>query len=48
MLINAGITEIIYIEEYNDPLAAQLLQEAGIGIRKIDIPRRYGRASRKE
>ncbi|MHA1654703.1 MAG: deoxycytidylate deaminase [Candidatus Thorarchaeota archaeon] len=43
MLINAGITEIIYIEEYHDPLAAQLAEEAGLTLRRIDIPRHYGR-----
>lgn len=30
MLINAGIKEIYYLEEYPDPLAIKMLDEAGI------------------
>ncbi len=43
MIINAGINEIIYIEEYDDELAAQLVREADLTVRKIDIVRKYGR-----
>jgi dCMP deaminase len=43
MLINAGIKEIVYIEEYQDELAAELLNESKMQIRKITIPRKYGR-----
>lgn len=43
MLINAGITEIIYIEEYEDALAAEIAEEAGLKFKRVDIPRRYGR-----
>ena len=32
MLINAGITEIFYEEGYDDPLAEEMLTEAGIKI----------------
>ncbi|MBW2501662.1 MAG: cytidine/deoxycytidylate deaminase family protein [Deltaproteobacteria bacterium] len=36
MLINAGIIEIFYKEGYTDPLAADMLAEAGI------TPKKYG------
>ncbi|NWF97065.1 MAG: cytidine deaminase [Candidatus Thorarchaeota archaeon] len=45
MLINAGIVEIVYIEEYEDPLASQLLIEAGVPIRKVEVARKHGRNS---
>jgi len=34
MLINAGIAEIVYREGYSDELAARLLEESGIQVRK--------------
>ena len=43
MLINAGIQEIIYVEEYEDELAAQLLKESNLVLRQVVIPRVYGR-----
>ncbi|TFG08055.1 cytidine deaminase [Candidatus Thorarchaeota archaeon] len=43
ILINAGIVEVIYIEPYEDNLAAQLIEEAGLKTRQVKIPRRYGR-----
>ena len=46
MLINAGIHEIVYIEEYEDKLAAQLVKEADLNLRCVDIPRKYGRNSK--
>ncbi|MFO7835294.1 MAG: cytidine/deoxycytidylate deaminase family protein [Candidatus Thorarchaeota archaeon] len=46
MLINAGITEIIYIEPYEDELAAQLIEEANLKIRRVGIERKYGRIAR--
>ena len=46
MLINAGIHEIVYIEEYEDELAAQLVKEADLNLRRVDIPRKYGRNSK--
>ena len=33
MLINAGISEIIYRDPYPDPLAMELLEESGIKLR---------------
>ena len=42
MLINAGIQEIIYIEDYEDTLAAQLLNESNLIVRQVSIPRVYG------
>lgn len=43
MIINAGIQEIIYIEEYDDALAAQLVNESNLLLRQVVIPRVYGR-----
>jgi deoxycytidylate deaminase len=34
MLINAGVKEIIYVNDYPDDLALQLLEEAKLPIRK--------------
>ncbi len=46
MIINAGIVEIIYNEEYEDALAAQLLEESNITVRKVEVERKYGRNSK--
>jgi len=46
MIINAGIKEVIYIEEYRDDLAAQLVKESDLILRQVEIPRKYGRNSR--
>jgi len=35
MLINSGITEIIFKEGYPDDLSKELLKESGIKIREI-------------
>ncbi|RLB43880.1 MAG: cytidine deaminase [Deltaproteobacteria bacterium] len=35
MLINAGIKKIVYEEGYDDPLAAQMLEEAGIELERV-------------
>jgi dCMP deaminase len=43
MLINAGIQEVVYVDEYEDSLADQLIQEAGIVLRRVQIERKYGR-----
>jgi dCMP deaminase len=45
MIINAGIEEIIYIEEYEDKLAAELVEQSGMTLRRVEIPRNYGRNS---
>lgn len=37
MLINAGITEVFYLEDYNDPLGEELFKEAGILLHKISL-----------
>lgn len=34
MIINAGIKEVIYEEEYDDPLAMELLKEAGVKVER--------------
>ena len=47
MMINAGITEVIYIDHYDDELSAQLLNEAEIQVRQFKIERKYGRHSNK-
>ena len=47
MIINAGIEEVTYIEEYADDLAAQLVKESDLLLRKVEIPRKYGRNSSK-
>ena len=39
MLINCSISAIYYAEDYPDPLAVQLLHEAGIQSEKLVIPR---------
>ncbi len=36
MIINAGITEIVYGEGYPDDLARQLLEESGIIVRRFE------------
>lgn len=36
MLINAGITEIVYAEGYPDDLACELLDESGIIVRRFE------------
>lgn len=36
MLINAGITEIVYAEGYPDDLACELLDESGIVVRRFE------------
>jgi dCMP deaminase len=46
MLINACIHELVYIEEYEDELAAQLVEEAGLNLRRVEVPRKYGRNSK--
>ncbi|MFX0106809.1 MAG: cytidine/deoxycytidylate deaminase family protein [Candidatus Hodarchaeota archaeon] len=43
MLINAGIHEIFYVEDYSDELAEQLVMESPLVMTHIDIPRKYGR-----
>ena len=35
MIINAGVKQIYYTDGYPDELAAQMLDEAGIGIQKL-------------
>jgi dCMP deaminase len=36
MLINAGIRKIYYEEGYDDPLADQLLEEAGVDVERFE------------
>lgn len=37
ILLNAGIKEIVYTEDYNDDLAKQIGKESGITIRQIEV-----------
>lgn len=48
MLINAGIKEIVYNEEYEDELTRSLLRDTKIVVRQVYIPRKYGRQARRE
>ncbi len=43
MLINAGIEEVVYIEDYHDELSEQLLREAELTVRQVHVTRVYGR-----
>ena len=36
MCINAGIKRIVYKDSYPDPLAVEMLEEAGIELVKMD------------
>ena len=38
MIINAGIKKIIYDDGYNDPLADQMLAEAGLEVVRLNSP----------
>jgi dCMP deaminase len=38
ILVNAGITEIVYKDEYIDPLSREILDESGIGVRQYRPP----------
>ncbi len=44
MLINAGIKRIVYEEGYGDELAREMVEEAGIEIRRFDRPMQEGGA----
>jgi len=35
MIINSGITAVIYKEDYSDDLAREMLEEAGVEVRKL-------------
>jgi len=37
MIINVGIVEVCYEEEYNDVIGFDLLKESGIRIRKLEV-----------
>ena len=38
MLINCGISEIVYGDSYPDELSQQMLEEVGMKIRRLDLP----------
>jgi deoxycytidylate deaminase len=35
MIINSGISSVVYKDEYDDDLAEEMLKEAGIKVRKL-------------
>lgn len=37
IIINAGITQVLYLGDYNDPQAKTLFDEAGVGVRQVTI-----------
>jgi len=42
MIINAGITEVIYMEEYQDKLATELVEQSNLILRQVKINRKHG------
>lgn len=38
ILINAGIAEIVYMEDYVDPLSCDILKESGVKVRRFALP----------
>lgn len=41
MIINAGITEVIFIEDYEDELAKELVEQSDLSFRKVEILRKH-------
>jgi dCMP deaminase len=39
MIINAAVVKVFYCDGYHDELASELLQEAGIPVIKLEVPR---------
>ena len=37
MLINAKITDIVFLADYSDPLSKELFKEAGINLRHLEV-----------
>ncbi len=44
MIINAGITTVFYLEGYPDDLAAELVGESKIAVRKVEMPKESDRS----
>ncbi len=42
MIINAGITEVIYMEDYQDSLAIELVGQSNLKVRQVKINRKHG------
>jgi dCMP deaminase len=40
MMVNAGITSVVYGDGYPDELALEVLKEGGVQVRKLTAPRR--------
>jgi dCMP deaminase len=41
MIINAGITEVIYMEPYQDKLAIELVEQSDLIFRQVEIDRQH-------
>ncbi|MFW9909717.1 MAG: cytidine/deoxycytidylate deaminase family protein [Candidatus Thorarchaeota archaeon] len=41
MIINAGITEVIYMEDYQDDLARELTSQSNLVLRQVKIERKH-------
>jgi dCMP deaminase len=41
MIINAGITEVIYMEPYQDKLAIELVEQSDLLFRQVEIDRQH-------
>lgn len=41
MIINAGITEVVFMEEYNDELAKELVDQSTLTLRQVKIDRQH-------
>ncbi|MFW9850815.1 MAG: cytidine/deoxycytidylate deaminase family protein [Candidatus Thorarchaeota archaeon] len=41
MIINAGITEVVYMEPYQDKLAIELVEQSNLIFRQVEIDRKH-------
>jgi dCMP deaminase len=46
MLINAGVSRVVYEDAYPDPLATETLQAAGVAVAPFRLPSRVGKPDR--
>jgi dCMP deaminase len=38
ILVNAGIREVVYKDDYVDPLSKEILEESGVTVRRHEAP----------
>ncbi|MCU0861372.1 MAG: cytidine/deoxycytidylate deaminase family protein [Methanomassiliicoccales archaeon] len=38
ILVNAGIREVVYKDDYVDPLSREILEESGVSVRRYQVP----------